>query len=573
MGIGLLFVMILLLTTISVAYINRLNSETKNILVANFNSLDYLRKMQLAIDNDIIHADAKQLFTNNLLLQQNNITEIGEKELTNNLAQLFFQLQKNPNNDVLKKQVRKTMSDIVLLNMLAIERKGKIAEQTASNSLFWITIVGTVCFIIALTMLFNLPGNIANPIQQLTQSIIEIAAENYAQRVHFKKQNEFGDLAAAFNTMAEKLEEYKAGNIEKLLIEKKRIETLINNMNDPVIGLDQYQKILFMNNMALQITGLKAEYIIGKSVEEIASKNDLIKNLTQELFNNNTVSKNAKVEPIKIFADNKESYFEKEIIPIKIIPTGEQAEIEIGKVILLQNITQYKELDFAKTNFIATVSHEFKTPISAIKLSTQLLENKQIGLLNQEQTSLVESIKDDAERLLKITTELLNITQLESGNIQLSIASCNPLTIVQNAIDATKTQAEQKHIQVIVNKSDEALTMLADSDKTTWVLTNLLSNAIKNSFEDSSIFISINSIDDCVSIAVKDSGQGIAPIYQEKIFDRYFRIPGNQNSGTGLGLSISKEFIQAQGGKITLKSELGVGSTFSIHLNESKPSN
>jgi len=117
------------------------------------------------------------------------------------------------------------------------------------------------------------------------------------------------------------------------------------------------------------------------------------------------------------------------------------------------------------------------------------------------------------------------------------------------------------------------LTMLADSDKTTWVLTNLLSNAIKNSFEDSSIFISINSIDDCVSIAVKDSGQGIAPIYQEKIFDRYFRIPGNQNSGTGLGLSISKEFIQAQGGKITLKSELGVGSTFSIHLNESKPSN
>lgn len=136
---------------------------------------------------------------------------------------------------------------------------------------------------------------------------------------------------------------------------------------------------------------------------------------------NKEEKENLKKEPVKIYADNKESYFEKEIIPIKIIPTGEKEEKLIGNVILLQNITPYKELDFAKTNFIATVSHELKTPISSIKMSLQLLENKQVGELNEEQKSLVESIKDDAQRLLKITSELLNMTQVESGTIQMSV--------------------------------------------------------------------------------------------------------------------------------------------------------
>ena len=176
-----------------------------------------------------------------------------------------------------------------------------------------------------------------------------------------------------------------------------------------------------MNNIALKIAGLKSEYVIGKPVQDVAVQNDLIRTLVQELFNTDTVPSPDKQQPVKIYADNKESYFEKEIIPIKIIPTGEKEEKQIGTVILLQNITPYKELDFAKTNFIATVSHELKTPISSIKMSLQLLENKQVGDLNPEQQTLVDSIKEDAARLLKITGELLNMTQVESGNIQLGI--------------------------------------------------------------------------------------------------------------------------------------------------------
>ena len=350
------------------------------------------------------------------------------------------------------------------------------------------------------------------------------------------------------------------------MMEKKRIETLINNMHDPVIGLDEKQRVLFMNDTALKITGLKSEDVIGKPVQNLAVNNDLVRLLIQDLFSEEPELV-GKRQPLKIYADNKESYFEKEVVPIKIIPTGEKEERMIGNVILLQNITPYKELDFAKTNFIATVSHELKTPIAAIKMSLQLLENKQVGTLNDEQQNLVESIKDDATRLLKITAELLNMTQVESGNIQISLMPSDPKEILLYAVNATKTQAEEKGIKLKLNLPDTMPQVNADNDKTAWVLTNLISNAIRYSYENSIIEINVSEVANKISIAVKDSGQGIAPQYKDKIFDRYFRVPGTKKEGTGLGLAISKEFMEAQGGQISVQSEFGAGSTFAITLN------
>jgi PAS domain S-box-containing protein len=566
LGIGCLFAMIALLTVVSVVYTNKLSNDTKSILIANYNTLDYLRKMQVALDNGITNAENLKLFTESITLQQKNITENGEKDLTDSLVKSFKNLKQYPSDSLLVNKIRKNITDIMLLNMLAIQRKNNVAQTTADASILWITFVGTICLLLALTMLINLPGNIANPIKELTVSIKEIAAQNYSQRVHFDKHNEFGELSSAFNTMAEKLEEYKAGNLEKLMMEKKRIETLINNMNDPVIGLDENKKVLFMNNVALRIAGLSAERVIGKPVQDIAMQNDLIRTLVQDLFTKQEAQSKAKPMPVKIYADNKESYFEKEIIPINIIPTGEKAEKQIGTVILLQNITSYKELDFAKTNFIATVSHELKTPISSIKMSLQLLENKQVGELNNEQQTLLESIKEDAGRLLKITGELLNMTQVETGTIQMNVIPSDAKEMMEYAVNANKSAAEQKQIRVEINIPDSLPKVLADNEKTSWVLTNLLSNAIRYSYDDSVIHLTVKMENEKIKFTVTDTGQGIAPQYLDKIFDRYFRIPGTKKEGTGLGLSISKEFIEAQGGQLTVKSDFGAGSSFSFTL-------
>ncbi len=563
-GVGLLFIMIALLTTLSGVYINKLSNDTKNILVANYNTIDYSRNMLIALNNDITIPEQQTFFENNLAKQQKNITEIGEKELTDKLANDFKKIKTNTADSQIIKTIHTDISDIMLLNMQAIERKSKIAEKTAEASILWISVVGTVCFLIAFVLLFNLPSNIADPIKELSLSIKEIAAENYHQRVHFESHNEFGDLAKSFNTMAQKLEEYKAGNVEKLLIEKRRIETLINNMNEPVIGLDDANVVVFMNNSALKISNLKLDDVIGKKVQDIAVHNDLIRSLILDLF----ITNKTKLDktPIKIYNNNKESYFKKELIPIRIIPTGEKVEILIGNVILLQNITEYKELDFAKTNFVANISHELKTPISSIKMSIQLLENNKIGDLNNEQKNLLESISDDANRLLNITKELLNITEVESGTIQLSLMPVSLSEIIEYAINATKNSASQKNISIKFAYTEPLPKIMADSEKMAWVLTNLISNAIRYSHENSSIIVSSSIIDDKIKIAVTDSGQGIPPQYISKIFDRYFRIPGSKKEGTGLGLSISKEFIEAQGGSIEVESDFAKGSTFSIKI-------
>lgn len=564
-GVGLLFIMIIVLSVLSGWYINQLKRDTNNILVANYNTLEYSRNMLLALEE--INSDplAFGVFEKYLDKQKKNVTESGEREATEEVVTHFSALKKDTLNASLKSSIRKDIAELMQLNMAAIQHKSSIADETAKNAITVISIVGMLCFLIAFILMVNLPSNIADPIRILTQSIKQIANQNYKERVHFKSNSEFGELARSFNTMAEKLHEYSESKLEKILKGKKRIETLIDNMQDPVIGIDENKTVLFVNDEALNITGLKKENFVGKLIQDVAVTNDLVRSIIKDIIHPDGTTE---TEAMKIYADGKESYFEKNIIDINIVPTGEENSQFIGQVIMLHNITPFKELDLAKTNFIGTVSHEFKTPISSIKMGLQLLENDKIGELNEDQRNLVNGIKDDANRLLKITGELLDITQLESGSIKLNIKPSEVSQIVEYATDANKAAAEQKQIKIRVNLSPEIKTVLADSEKTAWVLNNLLSNAVRYSYENSDVVIEVKKIEDKVIFSVTDTGQGIEPQYVSKVFDRYFRIPGTKKEGTGLGLSISKEFIESQGGEIFVKSEYGAGSTFAFILKD-----
>jgi signal transduction histidine kinase len=264
---------------------------------------------------------------------------------------------------------------------------------------------------------------------------------------------------------------------------------------------------------------------------------------------------------LKIYADSKESYFNKDVLNVL-----NNSEV-IGQVIVLKNITPFHELNEAKTNFIATVSHELKTPISSIKMSAQLLSDNRIGNLNEEQTELIKSISDDSERLLKITSELLNMSQVETGNIQLKLQPVQPSAIIQQAIEAVQFKAQQKQVTLKVDADINLPMVNADQEKTAWVLINFLTNAIKYSPESGTVEVNATRKNNQVEFIVKDFGKGIEGKYLPKIFDRYFKVPGSSKTGTGLGLAISKEFIEAQGGTIGVHSEIGTGSSFSFLLN------
>lgn len=565
-GVGLLFFMIIILSVVGGWFIYQLKKDTQNILVANYNTLQYSRNMLLSLEEIDSQPFAVKEFQKNLKLQSRNITESGEKEVTQNIISHFSELNENPKNQNLKSVIRKDIAELMQLNMNAIQIKSGIANTTAESAIAVISIAGTLCFLIAFILMINLPSNIANPIRELTLSIHQIAQQNYKERVQFEGNSEFGELAKSFNTMAEKLQEYSESRIDKILKGKKRIETLIDNMHDAVIGIDENRKVLFVNDEALKISGLKKEQFVGKQIQDVAVGNDLVRDLIREIIDPET-EKKADSELLKIFVEGKENYFEKEIVDINVLPTGEDSKRFIGQVIMLRNITPFKELDLAKTHFMGTVSHEFKTPISSIQMGVQLLENIRIGELNDEQQKLVSGIKDDTFRLLKITGELLNLTQLETGVVQLNIKPTDIHEMVESVIAGNQSLADHKQITIKSHIDTDLQLVNADYEKTSWVLSNILSNAIRYSYENSEVEVKVEKDNENeIVFSVKDHGYGIEDQYLDKVFTRYFRIPGTKAEGTGLGLSISKEFIEAQGGKISVKSEIGSGSIFYFNL-------
>ncbi|MNJ93591.1 Alginate biosynthesis sensor protein KinB [compost metagenome] len=563
-GVGFLFFMILLLAIVSGYYVYRLKKDTNNILVDNYNTLHYSRNMLLALED--LHTNGKSiaLFEHNLSLQKRNVTEPGERAVTERVDHHFLSLAKQLKDSTIAADLHKDIFQLMYLNMQAIENKNNIANATAEKAILAISIVGAICFMIAFVLLVNLPLAIVGPIVQLTDSIKQIAAGNYKRRLHFKRKDEFGEVAQSFNTMAQKLEEYTESKLGKILQHKKRIEALIDNMHDAVIGIDEEKRVLFANEPACLLSGLKHAEFEGQKLVEIASSNDLIRKLLDRINALNQQSEHLVL--VQIFAYGKDNYFELEVIDINVVPTGEESSQFIGQFILLRNVTSFKERDVAKTNFIGTVSHELKTPIASIRMGIQLLENKRIGALNEEQKDLLEGIADDTERLLKITGELLDIAQVESGTIQMKL---NPATIgpiIDYALLANRSMLDQKKIQLQVELEEELPMVFIDNEKTAWVLTNLLSNAIRYSDEGGAICLAVKRMGARVLLRVEDQGQGIPVQYLAKIFDRYFRVPGGTKEGTGLGLSISKEFIESMGGEIDVQSVFGTGSTFFVYL-------
>ncbi|WP_282631089.1 HAMP domain-containing sensor histidine kinase [Empedobacter sedimenti] len=560
LGLGLLFLLIVLLAAVATTSIYSLKNDTQNILHDNYNSLIYAKSMMRNL-NDAENFNSKS-FEKQLANQELNATEQGEKELNQQIRDKFDAYKEGNHSPELLKDVRISLLEMMEMNMQAIEIKSEFAEKTANQAILLIIFTGIACIFIAFNSLIKIPSNIANPIQKLTNSIKEIASNNYKERVYLDKKDEFSDLAQSFNTMASKLEEYNESHLATILKQKTRMETLINNMHDVVIGLDEQMQVIFANNEAVKVTGLSAKQMVNKAGKDLALHNDLIRLLLQNI--ETEIIKDEK--PLQIVVDEKEQFFTKEIFHIEIIPTGETIKQVVGHVIILRNITEFKELDAAKTRFIATVSHEFKTPISSMEMSLQLLRNKQIGTLNEEQNDLVTSIDDDVHRLLRITKELLNLTQIESGTIQMNKTEVFPIEIVENAVKANQTLAEQKHLIIETNIPNHLESIKVDLEKTVWVLSNLISNAIHYSHENARIWITIEQTTTETSFKVKDKGIGIPTEFLPKVFDRYFRVPGTHKEGTGLGLAISKEFIEAQKGTLNVVSEYGVGSEFEMRL-------
>lgn len=551
-SIGSLLLVIIFLGLFSSHNINKMKRDTENILADNYNSVSYAQKMQSALNAFYRDSTSLGIFRQNLALQTNNITEPLEKEATERLVEQCIKFERDPNK-VNFLSLNETINSIVLLNTVAISRKAQIANSTANEALIWIIVMAVLSAIIALVMLFRFPKSFTRSIEDLTKGILEVSNGNYDNRLKFNPGSEFGNVALSFNSMTEQLSEFRSSSMARIMASKRYLEIIINSIDEPIIGLDKNKNILFANASATTILNISHERIVGRSALDVSLTNDLFRRLMRGLESNSK-----KDEPLKIYSDNKESYFQ-----VHYTTASEDS----GTVIQLSNVTEFKELDNAKTNFISIISHELKTPISAILMSLKLLEDERVGQMNEEQTALSQSIRESSDRLLNITGELLKMTQVETGKLQLSPKVTKPIELINYAVNATRVLAEKFGCNIEVDYPEKLPKLFVDSEKVAWVVTNMLSNAIHYSSENARIIVGARQVDDKIEIYVQDFGRGIDPRYHQSIFDRYFRVPGTKIQGSGLGLAISKEFVESHGGTIRVKSDIGQGSCFIISLN------
>lgn len=550
LGSLFLFFLLLLLGSVSIFHIVRLKNDSQIILKNNYESLDYSHAMLRYIDSASL---GDPLFLNRfdsvLSKQEANLTEHGEKEATAKIRQSFESYRNDNRSEEVVRQLKAGIQTILMLNMAAIETKNEKATGTANKALTYLSMIAAITFIIGLTFSFNFPSIVTDPINAISEGIEQVSARNYHHRIHLDRTDEFGQMATAFNGMIERLEYFENSNLNKLIFEKTRAEAVINSLKDASIGIDKNDVVLFANDQALQLLGLQSKDIVEQPVSEVARKNDLFRFLLEE---KNTI-------PFKVVLDNRENYFTKEMTDIP-------GEGNSGRVIALKNITSFKELDVAKTNFIATISHELKTPLASSDFSIKLLEDERTGKLTEEQKEYVYNLKLDNQRMLKILSELLNMSQVEAGKIQLNLQPAVPAMIAEDAIETVINTAKEKNIQIISNISPGLPNVNADAEKTAWVLNNFLTNAIRYAGAGSTITLSIVENEKSIRFTVSDQGPGIPSEYLPKVFDRFYKVPGIPSKGTGLGLSISREFIEAQHGKIWVQSETGSGSLFGFDL-------
>jgi len=551
LSIGLLLAIIALFGYYAAQTTERIKLNTENILADNYNSVKYAQKMLWAIHN--FERDsllAVTTFEDNLSLQKRNISENSEKQHTEQLERQFeiYKIERSKKNLI---SLSESINTIILLNGNAIEQKSESATDIAHEALELMIFFAVLCVIIAIFMLIKIPQVLTTPIKKLTEGILEIANHNYDKRLSFHEKSEFSEVAYSFNNMAQELAQFQQSNMARIISTKQYLEIVINSIDDPIIGLDNQSRILFVNNIASSILNISSEKMIGKSALDLALTNDLLRKLVKG------IGEELNAEPLKIYANDKESYFD-----VHYLSLPENS----GIVIMLNNITRFKELDNAKTNFVSVISQDLKTPISAIKMSLELLNEHRIGAMNEEQSALVQSISENSDKLLSISRELLKMTQVEAGVLQLNPKITKPIELINYAIGATRVLADKFKCNIEIEYPDTIEKIFADREKIAWVITNLLSNAIHYSSDNSRIIIGVKQLADKIEIYIKDFGKGIDPRYHKTIFDRYFRIPGTKVQGSGLGLAISKDFLEAHGGTIRVESELGEGSCFIISL-------
>ena len=498
-----LFGVIILLGGIGSYYLKWLATDSAAIMKDNNRTLTYTRNIDEIVDDiqylTLAEGSSMHQFISHfdsirkiMSFQLTNITEPGEQELTEKLDKNLKKLEKMYKSRAsisrdyfydkvfpLIYQIKELTESIYQINEKTMIRKNAQANATARKVLMYMAVIGSLSIIVGLVFMVGLPIYISRPLETFDGAIQEIARGNYKVAIPAESKDEYGELASSFNTMAAKLNEYEYTNLAKMIKEQKRLNAVINQLDEVILGLDENKSVIFANDHCLKLLHLERHKLVGRYAPDIATNNQLMNNLIKELMIGFLEDEEKTYRPIKIVEDNKEKLFSKNVVDVVERPTGSKRNVLMGHVVILTDITDFAEKDKAKTHFIATLSHELKTPVSAIQMSAKLIRNKKSGELSENQKELLTTIEDNNERIRRMINEVLDISKIESGTIDVIPAQESVEELIDRAIEGVQLFLDDKGLRITKKMEANLPQIRVDAHKTVWVLNNFLTNAIR----------------------------------------------------------------------------------------------
>jgi signal transduction histidine kinase len=438
----------------------------------------------------------------------------------------------------------------------ALAEDGKSAHGDVVSTIRLIMVLMGVALVAFVMAYIGLNRGLLVPLRSLTASIREVGEGNLDQKVPVLDEDELGTLALSFNQMADQLKVYRANTSEELLRLNMTIRATLASFPDPIFVLNSQGAVEFRNPEADQlaikllfsgVTRLPEK--VDKKVEDVrASGDDYLPTLFKDA--------------IKFHVAGQDRYY----LP-RIVLLRNDARVAFGVAVILEDVTRMLLLDDIKSNLISTVSHELKTPLTSVRMALYLLFEKTVGELNEKQMDLVATARQDADRLLRTLNDLLDLAKLEQGPSQLQLVRVNPREVVESAVRDAGEVAHAAGVKIETEIAPGLPEVEIDRQRVAYIFSNLITNAIKYGPTGQTLRVRAEKgrdrADDArIRFSVRDQGPGIAPEYQEHIFERFYRVPGTDKSGAGLGLSIAREVVVAHQGEIGVITPPGGGSEF-----------
>ncbi len=462
--------------------------------------------------------------------------------------------------------VQDAAGHVLAVNQDAMQAKSERVRARAERSVNLVIAVTAAALLAGLLASLALTARLLRPLGVLARTARRLGEGDLAARAALRGGDEIAALAREFDTMADRLAQYRQSSLGELLQAQQAAQAAIDSLPDPVLVIDAAGVISNANGAAeklLEAAGPGAPPSLSALPPALREAVERVR--AHVLAGRGPWSPRGFEDAVRL--DGPEGA--RHLLP-RASPLYSEKGV-VGVTLVLQDVTRLMRFDELKNDLVATVAHEFRTPLTSLRMAVHLCAEEVVGPLTVKQADLMQAAREDLDRLQGIVDDLLDLSRIQSGRMELRLAPVEVAALLAEAEGALRGAAEAAGVELLARVAEPGLAVAADRERAAIVLANLVSNGIRHTSAGGRVTAEAARLGERVRFEVADTGEGIAPEHQARIFEKFYRVPGARGGSVGLGLWISREIVEAHGGEMGVSSAPGQGSRFWFTLPAAAP--